>query len=158
MKELSEESKKVKKLLDDFGLQPEIVEFDQSTKTSQMAADALGCDVGQIAKSMVFRNKADDSSILVIASGANRVERGKLEEIIGKPVKLADPDFVLDKTGYAVGGVAPVGHVVQPKAYMDKDLLEYDYVWAAAGTSNSVFKINTQKLKEITHAEVVVVA
>lgn len=154
---LTKENVKIQELLKDFGVESKVTTFDQSTKTSQQAADALGCEVAQIAKSMVFMNKDDRTAILIIASGANRVDKEILENVVGAPVKLADPEFVLEQTGYIVGGVAPIGHTIPPKIYIDKDLLEYEYVWAAAGTSNSVFKINTQELIRITSAEPAVI-
>jgi prolyl-tRNA editing enzyme YbaK/EbsC (Cys-tRNA(Pro) deacylase) len=158
MAEHSPETEKVKQLLKDFGVETEIFIFDQSTKTAIDAANALKCEVAQIAKSIIFKNLSTNQSILVITSGPNRVDTEKLKEIVGSDVKLGDPDFVKEKTGYVVGGVSPVGHLVTPDVYIDADLMKYSEIWAAAGTANSVFKIAPDKLASITKAKTTTVS
>jgi prolyl-tRNA editing enzyme YbaK/EbsC (Cys-tRNA(Pro) deacylase) len=127
-----------------------VVEFEQGTKTSADAAAAVGCDVGQIAKSIVFKTVRDQKPILVIASGANRVDEKKVAALLGEKVKSADAEFVMKNTGVAPGGVPPVGHKVQPIIVLDQDLQQYDVIWAAAGTPNAIFRLNWSDLKAIT--------
>ncbi len=127
----------------------EVVEFDQSTGTSAEAAAAIGCDVAQIAKSLVFRS-AGDRPVLVVASGANRVDEKKVGALIGEKIGRADADFVRRMTGYAIGGVPPVGHAVAPVVLLDADLKGFDTIWAAAGTPNAVFRLTPGDLKRLT--------
>jgi prolyl-tRNA editing enzyme YbaK/EbsC (Cys-tRNA(Pro) deacylase) len=136
----------------------EVLEFDASTRTSAEAAAAIGCEVAEIAKSLIFRAATSNRPILVIASGINRVEERKVEALLGEKIKRADADFVRDKTGYAIGGVPPVGHAVAPIALIDEGLLAFDVIWAAAGTPNAVFKLTPHDLVELTGGQVVAVA
>jgi prolyl-tRNA editing enzyme YbaK/EbsC (Cys-tRNA(Pro) deacylase) len=148
--ELSASARRVQKALEAFGVSLEVVELRESTRTSQEAAQAVGCGVGQIAKSLVFRGARSGRPILVIASGANRVNEGRLAELAGEPAKKADADFVREATGYAIGGVPPVGHPSELAIYIDRDLLQYGVIWAAAGTPHAVFKLNPAELARIT--------
>jgi prolyl-tRNA editing enzyme YbaK/EbsC (Cys-tRNA(Pro) deacylase) len=128
-----------------------ILEFEESTHSSAEAAAAIGCDVAQIAKSMMFR-AADGRPVLVVASGANRVDERKVAALLGQKIKRADPDFVLASTGIAVGGVAPVGHPVPPVTFLDRDLERYETVWAAGGSPNAVFALTPADLVRLTGA------
>ena len=127
-----------------------VVEFEASTKTSADAAAAIGCGVAQIAKSLVFR--AGERPVLVVASGTNRVDEKKVGALLGQKIERADADFVRATTGYAIGGVAPVGHATAPLVLLDEDLKRYDTIWAAAGTPNAVFRLTPADLERLTGA------
>jgi prolyl-tRNA editing enzyme YbaK/EbsC (Cys-tRNA(Pro) deacylase) len=135
---------------------PIIMEFSESTATAVDAANAIGTTVGRIVKSLVFM--AGDTPILVLASGPNRVDTARLQAMLGQPIRRADADTVRTATGYAIGGVPPFGHATQLVTYVDRDLLQYDEVWAAAGTPRSVFAIEPQRLVELTRGEVAQIA
>jgi prolyl-tRNA editing enzyme YbaK/EbsC (Cys-tRNA(Pro) deacylase) len=122
--------------------------FPDGTRTAQDAANAVGCTVAQIAKSIVLR--AGDAVVLVIASGVNRVDLDKVAAAIGEPVKPADGRWVRDVTGFAIGGVAPVGHMSPPRIFIDQDLIRLDPVFAAAGTPRHVFRTSGADLARIT--------
>ncbi|MBM3537845.1 MAG: YbaK/EbsC family protein [Alphaproteobacteria bacterium] len=126
-----------------------VVEFEASTKTSADAAAAIGCTVAQIAKSLVFC-AASGGPVLVVASGSNRVDEAKVAALLGEAIGRADADFVRQKTGYAIGGVAPVGHTVPPAVLLDGDLHQYETIWAAAGTPNAVFRLTPADLERLT--------
>ncbi|MBB5017513.1 prolyl-tRNA editing enzyme YbaK/EbsC (Cys-tRNA(Pro) deacylase) [Chitinivorax tropicus] len=144
----SPSQQRVRQALAAKGLSADIVEFDAHTRTSQQAADAIGCQVAQIAKSLVFKALDSQTALLVIASGANRVCERKLAALIGEPIGKADAEFVRQQTGFAIGGVSPVGHVTPLQIVIDQDILQFDTLWAAAGTPNSVFKLTPQALIE----------
>jgi len=127
-----------------------VVEFAESTRTSAEAAAAVGCQVGQIAKSVIFRAKQRDEPVLVIASGANRVDEKKVRDLLGEPIGKADADFVRARTGFVIGGVAPVGHSQPLTTLIDADLLTYDEIWAAAGTPFAVFRLRPGQLVAMT--------
>lgn len=127
-----------------------IREFPAGTRTAGDAAEAVGCTVAHIAKSVVFR--AGDRAVLVIASGANRVDAKKVEAAIGMAIRRADADFVRAATGFAIGGVSPVGHLVPPLLVFDQDLLALDRIWAAAGSPSHVFPTSPQALLDLTGA------
>ena len=130
-----------------------VVEFDESTHTAQEAADAIGCALAQIAKSILFRS-ASGKPVLVIASGTNRVDEKKVKELLGEKIERASPDFVKDMTGFEVGGVPPLGHAAPCVVFLDEDLKNYPTVWAAGGTPNAVFEIGFVKLAEMSGATV----
>ena len=132
------------------GLEAEIREFDASTRTSADAAAAIGCSVAQIAKSLVFRTKSTGRAVLVIASGSNRVDERKLEALLGERIGKADADFVRAETGYAIGGVSPVGHDGRVAVFIDEDLNQYAEIWAAAGAPNAVFRLSPADLPRLT--------
>jgi prolyl-tRNA editing enzyme YbaK/EbsC (Cys-tRNA(Pro) deacylase) len=138
------------------GVAAEIVEFPQSTRTAEEAAAAVGAQVGQIVKSLVFL--AGGTPILVLVSGANRVDHIKLERAAGAAIQRADAHMVRTSTGFAIGGVPPIGHSSVLTTYLDRDLLQYPTVWAAAGTPNAVFAITPGELLRVTGAQVVDVA
>lgn len=125
-----------------------------SARTSQEAADALGVAVGQIAKSVIFRRRADDAAVLVIASGDRRIDEHKVAALAG-PIRRADADFVKAATGFSIGGVAPVGHAKRPVTLIDRELQRFATVWAAAGHPNGVFPLAPAELEWLTGAPVV---
>jgi prolyl-tRNA editing enzyme YbaK/EbsC (Cys-tRNA(Pro) deacylase) len=129
-----------------------VLEFEESTHSSAEAAAAIGCDVAQIAKSMLFK-AADGTPVLVVASGTNRVDEKKVAALLGQKISRADPGFVLERTGFAVGGVPPVGHVTAPATFLDRDLQGYADVWAAAGSPNAVFALTPADLVRLTGAD-----
>lgn len=131
-----------------------VVALEQSARTSAQAASAVGCQVDQIAKSLVFRGARSQRAVLVIASGANRVDEAKLAALIAEPVGRADPDFVRQRTGFAIGGVAPVAHAEPLTILIDEDLLRWPEIWAAAGHPNTVFKLTPADLVRITGGRV----
>ena len=135
----------------------EVVEFDASTRTSEDAAAAIGCTVAEIAKSLIFKS-AEGRPVLVIASGVNRVDEKKVAALLGGKIKRADADFVRDRTGYAIGGVPPVGHATPPIVLIDRDLERFAAVWAAAGTPNAVFKVIPADLVGLTKGQVADIA
>jgi prolyl-tRNA editing enzyme YbaK/EbsC (Cys-tRNA(Pro) deacylase) len=130
-----------------------VVEFDESTHTAQEAADAIGCTVAQIAKSILFRS-ASGKPVLVIASGVNRVDEKKLRGLLGEKIERARPEFVKEATGFEVGGVPPVAHASPCVVFLDEDLKAFPMVWAAGGTPNAVFKIGFETLAEMSGATV----
>ena len=152
---LSPSAQKVQRALQAIGLKLEVVELPASTRTSQEAAQAIGCQVGQIAKSIVFRAGTSQRPVLVIASGPNRVNERVIEELIGEPIGKADADFVRQKTGFVIGGVPPVGHVEHLQTFIDQDLLQYADIWAAAGTPHAVFHLTPHELLRMTGGLVV---
>ena len=134
----------------DFGVT--VKEFPQGTRTAADAAGAVGCDVGQIVKSIVF--VAAGRPVVALVSGANRLDERRLAEVAGEPVAKADAETARIATGYAIGGVPPFGHAADLPVFMDRDLLAYPVVWAAAGRPDSVFAIEPERLRELSHAVV----
>ena len=130
------------------------VMLDDAARTAQQAADALGVALGQIAKSIIFRRKADDVAVLVITSGDRRVDEKKVEAHVGK-IGRADAGFVKERTGFSIGGVAPIAHATKPVTLIDRDLLRFDMVWAAAGHPHGVFPLHPGDLQRLTGAPVV---
>jgi prolyl-tRNA editing enzyme YbaK/EbsC (Cys-tRNA(Pro) deacylase) len=128
----------------------QVLEFDASTRTAAEAAAAIGCTVAQIAKSLVFRAETSGRAVLVVASGVNRVDEAKVGAILGEPIGRADADFVRAKTGFAIGGVPPVGHSQSPATLIDDALFAFEEIWAAAGTPNAVFRLTPADLLGLT--------
>ena len=126
------------------------MEFEHSTRRTADAAKAIGCEVRQIAKSLVFR-QADEHPVLIIACGDHRVDEQKAAAVIGNVLYRADADFVKLNSGFSIGGVAPVGHRVPPIVILDHHLKNLDTIWAAAGTPNSVFCLTPEQLAGLTH-------
>ncbi len=139
--------------LRDQGVEPQIVEFAESTRTAEEAARAVGTSVERIVKSLVFA--AGDQPILALVSGSNRVAPARLADALGAPIRRADADLVRAATGFAIGGVPPIGHTTPLPVVLDEDLLQYDTVYAAAGTPNAVFPIAPGDLLRVTGARVV---
>jgi prolyl-tRNA editing enzyme YbaK/EbsC (Cys-tRNA(Pro) deacylase) len=140
-------------LLRDAGIEANVVEFEQPTRTSADAAAAIGCSVAEIAKSVVFRGKASGQAIVVVASGTNRVSEEKVAAMVGEALARADADFVRAATGYVIGGVAPIGHAQPVKLLLDGDLRQFAKVWAAGGTPHTVFPLTPEELRQVTRAE-----
>ena len=153
--QLSSSAKKVQEVLKVLGLELQVVELQETTRTSADAARAVGCEVGQIAKSLVFRGQRTQRPILVIASGSNRVNEKRVGELISEPLGKADAEFVRQKTGFVIGGVPPVGHAEKLEVFIDEDLLQYGEIWAAAGTPNAVFRLTPSDLVRITEGRVI---
>lgn len=152
---LNPSAQKVQNALSALGLQLRVVEMPASTRTAAEAAQAVGCDVGQIVKSLVFKTKRSGRPVLVIASGKNRVDEKKLEALLGEPLGKADADFVREHTGFAIGGVPPLAHNEKIMTFVDQDLLPYPTIWAAAGTPNAVFCLTPADLLLISGGETV---
>jgi prolyl-tRNA editing enzyme YbaK/EbsC (Cys-tRNA(Pro) deacylase) len=130
-------------------------QLDHSTRTASEAAQAVGCQVAQIAKSLVFRGQTSGRPVLVIACGANRVSETRLADLLGEPVVMADPDFVRQNTGFSIGGVPPVGLAAPLAIFIDADLLKFDVIWTAAGTPHAVFPMPPGDLAGLTGGQVV---
>ena len=152
---LSESARKVQAALQTLGLPCQVIELPASTRTAPEAAQAVGCQVGQIVKSLVFRTQTSRRAVLVLVSGNNRVNEDQLAEVVGEAVVKAEADFVREQSGFAIGGVPPVGHHRALPTYIDQDLLQYAEVWAAAGTPHAVFKLNPRELPRITGGKVI---
>jgi len=151
---LSQSARKVQEYLEEQGLLLSVVELPDSTRTANEAAAALNCLVSQIVKSLIFKAKRSKQPILVLASGANRVNERKLETLIQEPLGKADANFVREVSGFSIGGVPPVGHPQKIQTFVDNDLLYHDFVWAAAGNPHAVFRISPNDLVRITGGEV----
>ena len=152
---LSPSAQKVQDALSQFGLELQVVELAASTRTSQEAADAVGCSVGQIVKSLVFRGRATHNPIFIVASGSNRVNEKTIKNLVGEAIEKPDADYVRQRTGFVIGGVPPVGHAEKLRTFIDEDLWQYDEIWAAAGTPNAVFRLTPADLKTITDGEII---
>lgn len=144
---------RIQQLLIDAGVAGRVVEFDQPTRTSAEAAAAIGCAVAEIAKSVVFRARTSGQAVVVVASGGNRVSEAKVAARVGEPLGRADADFVREATGFAIGGVSPLGHSRPVRMLLDADLRRFERIWAAAGTPFSVFPLTPGELARITGAD-----
>jgi Cys-tRNA(Pro) deacylase len=151
---LSSSAQNVQDALHEHGFNFQVIEFTESTRTAQEAADRVGCQLGQIVKSMIFTGQASNKGFLVLTSGANRVDEKKISHYASESIVRANPEFVRTVTGYAIGGVPPLGHTRSLETYIDEDLLEYANVWAAAGTPNAVFELPSADLVRITNGKV----
>jgi prolyl-tRNA editing enzyme YbaK/EbsC (Cys-tRNA(Pro) deacylase) len=149
---------RVQEALRALGLDHEVVDLGQSARTAADAARAVGCRVDQIAKSLVFRLRESGRPLLVVTSGANRVDEAKVGALVGEPLERADADFVRVETGFAIGGVAPIGHAKPLVTLIDEHLLRFEEIWAAAGHPNTVFRLTPDDLVTMTGGRVVVVA
>jgi prolyl-tRNA editing enzyme YbaK/EbsC (Cys-tRNA(Pro) deacylase) len=152
--ELPRSARRVLEAAAKLGLDPEIVEMPESTRTAQEAAAACGCGVGQIVKSLLFRG-ASGKPYLLLVSGANRVDEGKAAIEIGEALRRPDADYVRETTGFAIGGIPPFGHDVPLAPYMDVALLGFGSVWAAAGTPRTVMRLDPARLRDATNARVI---
>ena len=155
MNKLSPKADKVQAVLDELGLTLQVVELPASTRTAQEAAQAIGCQVGQIAKSLIFKSKTTNRPILVIASGINRVSEKIISQLVGEKIGKADADFVRQETGFAIGGVPPVGHKNNLETFIDQDLIAFNEIWAAAGTPHAVFQLTGGDLIRATQGRVI---
>jgi len=154
---LSPSAQKVQDALRALGHRLTVIESEQPTKTAQQAADFAGCQLGQIVKSLIFKGTVSGKPILVLTSGANRVDEQRISAYAGEPIGRADPEFVRAVTGFAIGGVPPVGHLQPVETYLDEDLLQYQSIWAAAGTPNSVFELTPETLQKMTGGQIALV-
>jgi prolyl-tRNA editing enzyme YbaK/EbsC (Cys-tRNA(Pro) deacylase) len=146
---------RVSRALREAGVDSPVLELHDSTRTALDAATTVGCSVGQIAKSLIFRSSSGQS-ILIIASGTNRVDERAVAAIVGEEVKRSTADFVRDTTGYAIGGVPPFAHRNHPKVVLvDADLMQYPEIWAAAGTPHAVVRLTPAQLITVCHGMVV---
>lgn len=153
---LSKSAESVQKSLEAKGLKFTVVELEASTRTANDAAAAIGCQVAEIIKSLLFRTKETAKPILVLASGINRVNERAIERYVGEPVTKADADYAREVTGFAIGGIPPVGHKQAIAAiFIDEDLMQYETLWAAAGTPFAVFSLPAAKLAMATGGKVV---
>lgn len=156
--QLSKSAQRVQTALAAAGISTHIVELPASTRTAPEAATAIGCRVEQIAKSLVFRATDSDQAVLVIASGANRVDERLVSSHLRCDIAKADAEFVRGATGFVIGGVPPLGHVSRLRTLVDEDLLKFDRIWAAAGTPYAVFSVEPHQLVAATGADVVPVS
>ena len=152
---LSPSAEKVLTALQRLQLELQVVELPKTTRTAQKAAQAIGCTVGQIAKSLVFKTQQTERPILVIASGSNRVDEDRIGRLLGEGLGKADADFVRTKTGFAIGGVPPVGHIAAIETFIDEDLLKFEEIWAAAGTTHAVFRLTGADLVKATGGRII---
>ena len=137
------------------GFANQVVVFEQPSRTAPEAAAAIGCTVAQIVKSLVFRRAADDEPVLVVASGAGRVDESLVAAALGVAIGKADADYVRNATGFAIGGIAPIGHRRTIETLVDADLLAHSEIWAAGGHPNTVFKLTPDELVKMTGGRVV---
>ena len=156
--ELAPTARRVEATLRSLGFHNEVVQLTQTARTAEEAAAAISCSVGQIVKSLVFKITASNESVLILASGANRVDEQRLADQLGAPVLRANAAFVRERTGYAIGGVAPVGHLLPSRVFIDRDLLQYTELWAAAGHPHAVFRLTPQELLQMTAGQVADIA
>ena len=152
---LKSSAQRVQEALQGYGLACEVVQMQDTTRSAEDAARAVGCEVGQIVKSLLFEGKQSHQPVLVVTSGANRVNEKTVGQKLSESIKMANPEFVREMTGFAIGGVPPVGHRRTLKIFIDEDLLQYEEIWAAAGTPHAVFKLKPEDLKRITNGEVI---
>ena len=150
MEKLKASAQKVQDYLEARGIAIRVQQLPDSTRTAMEAAAAAGCEVKQIAKSLVFRDEDSGEAVLVIASGPNRVDTGRIEAETGRRLGRADADFVREQTGFAIGGVPPVAHPKPLYTILDQDLRNLDKVWAAAGTPNAIFEIKPGAIQSLT--------
>lgn len=158
VKELPEAARRVQRALAAAGVETQVIQLPQSTRTASDAAAAVGCDVRQIVKSLVFRIRESGLPVLVLASGGNRVDVELVSSQLGVQLGKADAEFVRSTTGFAIGGVSPVGHHHPILTVIDQDLLGFDTVWAAGGTPNAVFSLTPQQLAVATGGRVLPIA
>jgi prolyl-tRNA editing enzyme YbaK/EbsC (Cys-tRNA(Pro) deacylase) len=147
---LSSSAQQVQNALAEKGMNCKVVQLADTARSAQDAANAIGCKVEQIVKSLVFRTRNTNSPVLVLASGSNRVNEKTVEQHLGEPLDKPNADFVRAKTGYAIGGIPPIGHTEPLKTFIDEDLFQYEELWAAGGTPHAVFKVKADELEQMT--------
>jgi prolyl-tRNA editing enzyme YbaK/EbsC (Cys-tRNA(Pro) deacylase) len=149
--------RKVQEALYAHGLTCQVIELADTARSAPEAACAIGCRVEQIVKSLVFRGQQTHRPVLVVASGGNRVNEKTLSVLVSEPVEKANAAFVRQHTGFAIGGVPPLGHEQPLLTFIDKDLLQYEQIWAAAGTPHTVFPLTPADLQRLTAGQVVTI-
>ncbi|WP_088042668.1 YbaK/EbsC family protein [Bacillus sp. EAC] len=152
---LKESAQVVQDYILELGYTNKVVELPNSARTAAEAADALNCEVAQIAKSIIFRLETSNIPVLVVASGVNRVNEKQIENQLNEKLGKADAEFVREQTGFVIGGVAPLGHKNPIITFIDEDLLHYSEVWAAAGHPKAIFKLAPNELVEMTKGKVI---
>lgn len=152
---LSKSAQNVQNALLSQGIDAKVIELPASTRTAEEAANSIGCQVAQIVKSLVFRTKQTNRPILILASGINRINEKTLSKEVGEEIVRADAEFTREKTGFAIGGIPPIGHKEKLETYIDEDLLLYTELWAAAGTPNAVFSLNSSMIEKLTQGRVI---
>jgi prolyl-tRNA editing enzyme YbaK/EbsC (Cys-tRNA(Pro) deacylase) len=155
---LSDSALRVQLALDRFKLDFQVLELPGSTRTASDAAQAIGCEVGQIAKSLVFHFLIIEKPLLVIASGSNRVNVELVGSNLGEAIVMASADYVRASTGFAIGGVPPLGHTTPIRTVIDREIMQYKEIWAAAGTPHAVFRLTPDELLRITQGELMLVS
>lgn len=157
-KNLSKSAQSVQDVLSQKGLTFEVVELSSSTRTANDAAATIGCEVAQIVKSLLFRSANTNQPVLILSSGINRVNEKNIEKLISEKIIKADADFTREITGFAIGGVPPVGHKQKiDRIFIDEDLLKFEKLWAAAGTPNAVFSLHSNDLENLTGGKIVTI-
>lgn len=151
---LSPAAQRVQQKLRAAGSEAQVKQLPVTARTAADAAAAIGCTVAQIAKSLVFKSRSG-KPVLVIASGVNRVDEGKIAAALGEPIGKADAGFVRETTGYAIGGVAPIGNDTPPRVFIDRDLRQHATIWAAAGHPHAVFPSTPAELERLTGGSVI---
>lgn len=154
---LKPSAQRVQDALTERGFTNQVIELADSARTAAEAAAAMGCAVGQIAKSLIFQGKASGAPILIIASGANRVNEKHVATYLGEKLTKPDADFVREQTGFAIGGIPPIGHSQPLKTLIDEDLLQYELIWAAAGHPNALFSLTPAELVRMAEGAVLAV-
>ena len=154
---LGASARRVQDALAARGFDCRVIELDAPVRTAVEAARAVGCEVGRIAKCLVFRAARSGRPVLVVASGAHRVDEARVAAALGEPLARAEPDFVREATGFGIGGVPPLAHAVTPEAFVDEELLAFETIWAAAGHPNALFRLDPRDLPAMTGGRVVAV-
>lgn len=154
---LSASAQRFQEMLRQRGFAHRVVELPDSTRTAKEAAQAVGCHVAQIVKSLVFKGGQSQKPFLALASGPLRVDERRLSELVGEPIEKADADFVRQHTGFVVGGVPPLGHRERVATFIDETLLQHETLWAAAGTPHAVFQLTPADLQTMTDGQVVAI-
>lgn len=148
-------AQRLQDVLSERGLNFKVIELSASTRTAIDAANAIGCEVAQIVKSLIFRTKDSNKPILVLVSGVNRVNEKAIEEQLGEKIVKADADFTRETTGFAIGGIPPIGHKQLILTFIDADLFNFNELWAAAGTPNAVFSLNSADIEKLTNGKII---
>lgn len=155
---LSKRAQSVQQALAQKGLAFEVIELSASTRTANDAANAIGCDVAQIMKSLLFCTAITNQPVLVLASGINRVNEKTIAQWVGEKILKADAHFTREITGFAIGGVPPIGHTQTiTHIFIDEDLLQYHVLWAAAGTPHAVFSLHSSDIVTLTHGKIIAI-
>ncbi len=154
---LSNPAQNIQNALKAKGISSRVVELSSSTRTAAEAAASIGCEISQIMKSLIFKTKGSHKPILVLASGSNRVNEKTISLSVGEEITKADADFTREVTGFAIGGIPPLGHLQPIETFIDQDLFQYDELWAAAGTPHAVFNIPSQNIQQLTSGKVICV-
>lgn len=154
---LSKSAKSVQIALAEKGFQLTVIELAASTRTAQDAANTIGCEVAQIVKSLIFKTKETNKPILILASGINRVNEKAIESHINEKLIKADAEFTRETTGFAIGGIPPIGHKQKIETFIDEDLLQFNELWAAAGTPNAVFRLLSTHIVELTNGKIIAI-